>query len=61
MTLTASQQQRMQAGRARQRAEQQVQARARVKTYRAWLKAGGDPRTIPPVPSSADFRAAGGR
>lgn len=58
MTISARQQQKMRAGRGRQLRAKRRESIEKVRTYRAWLKAGSDFRTMPAVPTDADFRLA---
>jgi hypothetical protein len=59
--MTARQQQAMAAGRARAQQQRVANAIERVRKYTLWLATGSDPRTIPEIPSDADYRMARGR
>ena len=50
--------QAMREGRERARAERRRRAVARVRAYERWLCSGSALRTIPPIPSDAEYRAA---
>ena len=58
MTISSHHQQRMQSGRHRKQRQQRAEAKAKVDAYFAWVKAGSDFKTIPPLPTDAEFKAA---
>lgn len=54
--MTPAQLRRMQAGRRRWLAQQDREARARVRAFKRWLAAGSPLRSIPEIPTDADYR-----
>ncbi len=59
--MTARQQQAMAEGRRRAQQQRIANAIERVRRFTLWLAQGSDPRTIPEIPSDADYRMARGR
>lgn len=55
--MTPAQQEAMQAGRERARAERRVQQIERVRAFQAWLRAGARIVDMPDLPGRADYRA----
>lgn len=51
----------MAAGRQRAQRQRRSDAARRVVAYRAWLHAGLPAKNVPEIPSSSDYRLAGGR
>jgi hypothetical protein len=59
--MTPAQQSAMRAGKIRAQQQRVGEAIEKVRRYLLWTANGSDPRTIPEVPSSAEFRMARGR
>lgn len=59
--LTSQQKTALRKGRERATRQRRRDAIRRVARYQAWLKAGSNLRSIPEIPSDADYRIARGR
>jgi hypothetical protein len=57
--MTSDHKRKMAAGRRRWEREQRKLARQRVTAFKKWLANGSPIRSIPPIPSDADYRTAG--